>query len=1009
MHSRKIISVFVGLFFFYTTTAQPNDLIFKHITKSSGLPVDGISCLAQDSSGFIWIGSYEGLFRYDGFSYKKYNCIPGNPKSIPSNAIEKICVTRQGLLWIATIEGGVACMDRNGRIISIINSSNTPLFTKQSDYVKDIQEDANGNIWWATLDGLFRLSTKEDRIERFQENNSVRKINRFGNFIFDASGRLWGGFDGGLMIFDPLTKTFVHTVNEVYDFTAFKNKSTFQVIAMLEERLWYSTWVPDIGVYDTSKKRDVIIYSGKDSSQPDFNKMANVFYKDSKKNLWIGTGRGLFFTSNKSSYEKKFFHETNNPYSIINDYITAILEDREGNFWFGTKEGISVAQPYKKQITNLSEHNQKQFPFGDKEISDIIEVDSNTLLVCTTEADGIYETDLDFKLKKRFFFKNMDYDWIWTYYDDKPRHRIFISTQHGMLLYNTQTHGIKKIAATLNYNINSISSFVATSDSIVWMSRFRNSFLKYNLKNDSYKEYKLEDLGEKRQNLLLSKDKDNTLWIMAHETGIFQFDEKTEKIIQRLTPDTTTNSLLQTPIWFFKDLGKDYLIGYRSKGISLYNKKNKTYRHLSQADGLVSNSTFVALATKDDKAWIGTGNGLSFFDPVTSTFKNYGYENGILHNNILCIAQLRDGRIAAGTDRGVIVFNPNDFDSSTILHPPLITGINVYGRDIPVDSLLLKNTPLQISYKKNYVAFDFITPQYSNNHQIQYAYKLEGVDHNWIECGNRRFTSYSNIKGGHYFFKVKARMPNGDWVENKNYLPVNVNTAFYKQWWFYLICIVAASVILYVIFRYRLQQALRMERMRSTISGDLHDEVGASLTSISIFSEMAKKSVPPHSKEAEYLQRIGDRSRDSIEKMSDIIWSINPQNDNLQQMLIRMKNYASEVTEAKDLAMNWNEEGKLSVAGLNMEQRKHFYLVFKEMMNNVIKHAAAKNINIHIIATANQIFLQIKDDGKGFDTGISLPGNGLKSMQRRADLLNGNINISSEKEKGTTVRLEFRY
>jgi signal transduction histidine kinase len=196
-------------------------------------------------------------------------------------------------------------------------------------------------------------------------------------------------------------------------------------------------------------------------------------------------------------------------------------------------------------------------------------------------------------------------------------------------------------------------------------------------------------------------------------------------------------------------------------------------------------------------------------------------------------------------------------------------------------------------------------------------------------------------------------LPGGQWTENKSYLQVHVSDPFYTKWWFYFICLFALAAIVYIVFRYRLQRALEMERLRSTISGDLHDEVGASLTSISIFSEMAKKSVAPLSNEAQYLERIGERSRESIEKMSDIIWSINPNNDSLQQMLIRMKNYASEVSEAKNITVLWKEEGNLAYAGLSVEQRKDFYLFFKELMNNAIKHAVAKNIWIELIAFRN--------------------------------------------------------
>jgi signal transduction histidine kinase len=284
---------------------------------------------------------------------------------------------------------------------------------------------------------------------------------------------------------------------------------------------------------------------------------------------------------------------------------------------------------------------------------------------------------------------------------------------------------------------------------------------------------------------------------------------------------------------------------------------------------------------------------------------------------------------------------------------------------------------------------------------------LEGLDKDWYTAGNRRFASYSNIPGGKYRFRLKARLTEGPWIESGDPIAVFVSSPFYFTWWFYLLCAVVISLIIYTIFKYRLTHILKMERMRTSISSDLHDEVGASLTSISLFSEMVRQPGATTEKKEEYLQRIGERSRDSIEKMSDIIWSINPDNDNLNQMLVRMKNYATEVAEAVDITVHWTESGDLSGARLSMEDRKNVYLFFKEAVNNAIKHSGAQNIYLHLATTAHLITISIMDDGKGFDSAAITSGNGLKNLQRRAALLHGTNTIESCKNKGTAVTLHF--
>jgi signal transduction histidine kinase len=292
---------------------------------------------------------------------------------------------------------------------------------------------------------------------------------------------------------------------------------------------------------------------------------------------------------------------------------------------------------------------------------------------------------------------------------------------------------------------------------------------------------------------------------------------------------------------------------------------------------------------------------------------------------------------------------------------------------------------------------------------VEYAYKLKGWDKNWIAAGNRRFVSYSNIKGGNYIFSVKARLPGGNWVEHDMTIPVIVHTAFYTQVWFYLICFLITVSIVYSLFRVRVQQIKKIEKMRMAISSDLHDEVGTTLSSISIFSEMAKQFVDSSSRAETYLQRIGDRSRDSIEKMSDIIWSINPENDSMHQMLIRMKNFVNEVLEAKDINVYWTECNAVGRLKLDMTKRKNFFLIFKEIVTNAAKHSGSNNIHIDLSATDRIIQLSVKDDGIGFYPEKAGRGNGLKNIQHRVALLNGKVTINSGIGLGTAIVLRFDY
>ena len=1001
---RSAFSLIIFLVFFLQASAQP-PLIFKNITRSNGLPGDEVSTIAQDSTGFIWLGTPEGLFRYDGFNFKNYSF--DGSAGARSTSITKIIVDRKGRLWVGSLDAGLSCLSASGKQLRLISTTTSPQVTEAGNYVTDVLEDRQGNIWWTTTDGLFCLRA-DSSMHVYRIQTELTRGNAFNHLALDARGALWVSGVAGLRYFNREQQRLDPAGENMEERNFFGARRDFSTIAFQGNTIWYSNWRPELGAYDRKDHKATILYSGAGSVQPDFNKKATTLFRDSRNAIWIGTGQGVHWI--KEGEEKAiqtFVNEAGNNFSLVHNKVTAILEDREGNFWFATKRGISIVRPYAKTILNLSTNAQTRFPFADKEINDVINAGKESILVGTHEADGLYVTDQQFRMKKHWTFNDVKYDWIWRFFDDSSRKRIFVSTQEGMLVYDKEKEILEKPRDTVFRNFYPVTSFVATSDSIVWMSRFWNKLMRYNLVTGAHRIYDVTKMGEKPKVLYLSKDRQNRIWILAHQAGLWRFDEQAGRIVERIEVKPGQSTLRESTIFSFLDLGKEYLLGYRSKGISLYNKSTGTLRHITRETGLSSNMIRDVIQARDGTVWIATKNGLTRYFPDRESFMHYNYETGILNNDFFRVRELADGRIVAGSTMGLVSFHPDEVERKLSVTPPMITDINIYGKSLPGDVISSRDHPVQIDHGDNYFSFEYISLHYSSPQEVIYAYKLEGLDKDWIDAGSRRFASYNRVPGGHYTFHVRARLPNGQWVASTAPLYIHVATAFYKQWWFYLLCILLAVLIMYALFRYRLHQALKVERMRTAISSDLHDEVGASLTSISLFSEMARQSRLPEHKKEEYLQRIGERSRDSIEQMSDIIWSINPGNDNLEQMLLRMKNYALEISEARDIQLRWQQQGRQLQTRLTMEQRKNFYLFFKEAINNAIKHAAARHLSVELDITSGKIMMAIADDGKGYDAQLVNRGNGLKNLHRRALQLKGTIEIHSAPGQGTRIQLLF--
>ena len=982
---------------------QPPDLIFKHLNRTNGLLIDAVSCLALDSTGFIWIGSQEGLFRYDGFSYKSFYYQPGNNQTIPNNYISKIFVDKEGLVWVAT-SGGLIALKNSGEVVQLFTAETEKNFSKEGEKIFDIGQSGD-LLWVTTADGLFFIHKRKGKFlvqRRDLKKDFSAPTNELGPFTIDNGQRLWICTRNGVMIFDPARNTLLHSGNNPSSSKILADKSTFRSIYINNNKVHYTTWEPAEKIFDQQTNEITTIYNGSGSSHPDYSYMVSQYLVDDHGTVWISSGKGIKMVSGKNEYI--FRHRTDNSYSLADDDVTSLLMDKENNLWVGTMHGISITQPYRHTLVNLSINNADKFPFSGLGVNAIIPVDMYSFLVGTGK--GIYRTDETFHVQEHYSFGLFEYDWIWNNYC-KMGDSILIPTQKGNLIYHIGTKKIQKLVTPPFDKFKPIFSFEPDWDGNIWMSRYFNDFLQYNPQTKAYKQYGLSQMGEPAAVLKLLNDRENNLWLLSSSSGVLKFDKAAGRITERLPLDKK-NGLLDTHIIFALDVGEEILIGYVYHGISLYNKKKKTFRHFSHADGLASNSVTDAVQTDKNTAWIATRNGISRLDLATKTILSYGYENGILQNDFSCIAQLPDGRLAAGNSSGLVYFDPDHIKATQQVKSPVITSVNVYGSNLPVD-FSSAGQPLSIDYDKNYFSLEYISLQYSNNQQIEYAYKLEGLDKDWINAGSRRFVSYSNLPGDHYVFRLKARLPGGNWVESKTLFPIWVSTPLFKKWWFIPLCALALLCLGYVLFRYRVQQLLKVEKMRQSISSDLHDEVGASLSSISIFSEMAKQSLSSEPKVESYLQRIGDRSRESIEKMSDIIWSINPDNDTMQQMLARMKTFVNETVDGKDITIHWLEDEAIKSLKLEMMQRKNFYLLFKEAFINAVKYSFAKNIRIELGARHNVVFLQVIDDGKGFCIETTRQGNGLKNMKQRALLLGGKTVVESDPGKGTSVMVQFRH
>ncbi len=314
--------------------------------------------------------------------------------------------------------------------------------------------------------------------------------------------------------------------------------------------------------------------------------------------------------------------------------------------------------------------------------------------------------------------------------------------------------------------------------------------------------------------------------------------------------------------------------------------------------------------------------------------------------------------------------------------------------------------PIELDFKPQHIGISFIDKSDSLN--AQYAIQLKGSDNiEWIKIGQQNFMSYSNLYGGEYVFSVKNLRNN-----TQKSLKFKIKPAFWQSWWFvpaiFLYVLTVFSIIIYLFLMYRFRQKMRTQRIQDKIARDLHDDVGSTLSSISILTQVAKNQLNISPEKTQILlNQISENAQEMLENMSDIVWTNKTLNDNFEQLMVRMQEFTAKMLEPKGIEYEFSFDESLKLIKWNAQKYYDFYMIFKEAINNSAKYSEAKKLIISILKEKNMLSMEINDNGKGFDTTHQKLGNGILNMKKRAEQLKGSFVLKSEIGKGTTIEVKI--
>ena len=1000
-------------------------ILFDHLTVEHGLSQSTVFSIAQDSTGFMWFATEDGLNKFDGYSCTIYRNDPSDPNSISEIGIRKIYVDSKNNLWIITLSGKLDRLDPVKEFFIHYNFQPDSLSNSGSVRISSITEDGNGVLWVGSTKGLlYKYDKIEDEfiINNFKFNDMLPDNIHLQCLHIDKTENFWFGTWQGLIRLDFTTSKISHYKNIPGDRNSIGGNMIFDISADAAGKLWIASVNGGVSVFDgVSDRFEVYQYSPKDKKGISSNRVMSVLC-DSNAKVWIGTlDRGVDYLR---PYEKLFDNYQHVPSiqsSLGNGAIFSIFEDRNNNIWFGTSSGgVSKFDKNRQHFSQISHSANDPGSLSNNVVLALYE-DSNEALWVGTDGGGLnlrLPGSKDFK----HFFKDpsqIGSNSITSIYEDKSG-IVWLGTDPGVssssakvYIFDRDDNSFTRFGK-VKIKIGGVSTFFQDSYGNIWIGTAADGLRCFDRGKGKVKEYKHDknDLSSISGNSVFAvyEDSKNNIWIGTIAKGLNKFNWKDETFTRYNYDPNEKNSISSNSVWCIaEDIKGTLWLGTWGGGLNGYNLDSGEFKHFKLEDGLPSNIIYGLLIDDLNNLWLSTSRGIAKFNIENYSVKNYDDSDGLqsLEFNQGAFCKGSDGIFYFGGINGVTSFHPEKIEENLSAPPIVFTNFKVFDEEVSLPQYFNTLREIVLSYQQNFFSFEFAALDFTAPQKNQYMYRLDGVDKEWVYSGSRRYASYTDVSPGEYVFHVKGSNNDGIWSKQEAAITITITPPFWQTWWFRIIAFLLLAGVLYAIHKYRLNKLLEVERTRVRIARDLHDDVSATLTGMVYFSdaidrEVGDKKTPTLKK---LISLIHESATNVQESMSDIIWSINPENDKWEIILPKFRRYASDLCESKAIGYKIDIPGTVPVKPLDMERRRNFWLIFKEMITNAVKHSGCSELIISISFSDSKLNLVVSDNGKGFDPDELTEGNGVKNIQSRSKVLDGEVQLSTSPGKGTKWEL----
>ena len=820
--------------------AQKESLKFQHLTTEQGLTQINVNCIKQDSRGFIWIGTRNGLNRYDGYKFITYRNDDKNNSSLSNNMVNDLVEDKDGNIWLAT-QGGLNMYDRKkGTFVSYMHNEKNEN-SLADNLTTRLAIDKNGDLWIATLEaGVDRFDIKSRKFYHHIHSDydkATLSDNRVRTVYCDAGGDIWvGTAAGGLNLYNKKDDTFLR-ISGGSPQTDLSTKNVYCVFEDNRKQLWLGT--QESGLYRLDSHHNVAAhYLHKDNDPGSIS--SNAIYSlqdDEGGNLWIGTENGgLCILNRQTGKFQSYLHDEVDNNSINGNSIYGICKDRSGNIWIGAfGGGINL---FRKSTANfaLYKHNSSPQSLSNNFVLDIAQDKSNRIWM-GTDGGGLNLFDAatgTFKnYKKSIDGKNSITGNFVLSVKQHPDGKLWLGTWgDGVSIFDTKTGIFKNFkrdpAKPQGIGGNNVYYLIHTRDGKTWLSTFNDGLDNYDPKTGVFKHYKYNAQNAKGiasdRIYSLLEDREGHLWVGTSDAGLDLLDRKTD-VVTHFKHQDNANSISNNGVTdIFEDTKGRLWVGTLS-GLNLFDPITKHFTVFSKKDGMASDITYAIREDNYGKLWISTNGGISEFDPATKIFKNYTTEDGLQGEEYKPHSALKanDGKLYFGGVNGFNVFAPGKIIKPEGFAPLVITSFSVFNKQLaiarnekdpsPLKENITETRSITLSYKQSVFSFEFAALDFTSNDKNQYAYKLEGFDKDWNDVGGKNEASYTNLPAGTYHVRLRYKNSAGLWSPVSSPLTIVIVPPFWLTWWFEILAVLLIIAAIFGAFKYRVQAIQRQTEL----------------------------------------------------------------------------------------------------------------------------------------------------------------------------------------------------